>query len=1013
MKKIVLLAFVLVLLSIPVFLGSIRPVEASGTITIKADGSVVPDTAPISSDDNVTYTFTDNINESIVVERDNIVVDGAGYTLQGTGSGIGINMTWRSNVTIKNLEIKAFERGIFLPRASNTSISGNTITNNDWGINLEFSSDNTISGNNITANNMGIGLYSYSSDNSIFGNNITNNYYGIYLYYSSKNTILGNNITNNVYGVEIISSLNNSITENTFVNCGLAVLDSYKSHVQDNLVNGKQLVYLENVSNYTVENAGQVILVNCSRILMENLDLSNTTFGVELLETNNTKIARCNMTNNESGIWFRYSSNNIISGNNLTNNESGIWVEFSSNNTIPGNNITNNYYGVYLTDFTNNNTISGNNITNNERGIYLKDFSNNNTIFGNNLTENNMGIRLDSSSNNAIYGNNVTENNMGIGLYGVGLYTSSNNSISGNNITANNMGIGLYSYSSDNSIFGNNITNNYYGIYLYYSSNNTISGNNITNNEYGIRLYCSSNNMLRDNTMANNRYNFGVYGYSLSDFVNDVDVSNTVDGKPVYLWVNKQDMVAPSDAGYIGLVNCKNITVKDLNLINEGQGVLLAYTTNSTITRNNITNNWHGIELFKSSNNSISGNNITANNYYGIYLYYSSNNTIYHNIVDNTEQVNSWNSINVWDDGYPSGGNYWSDYTDVDQYSGPNQNETGSDKIWDHPYIIDGNNQDNYPFMTRWWWEKTPPATTDDYDGLWHTTDFTINLTATDNLSGVAQTYYKINSGPPRNVTAHGQPIITAESANNTLEYWSVDVAGNEETPHKILTDIKLDKTASSGSITINNDDAYTTSTSVTLTLTYGDATSGVSQVRYSNDGVWDTEPWESPSTTKTWTLTTGDGTKTVYYQVMDNAGLVSDTYSDTILLDTNPPIISITSPSNGTEIRSSSPTITWTGTDATLGLDHYEIRLDDGSWINVGTNTTHTFTGVGDGTHTVEVKAFDKAGYSQAASVNFSVNTSPIGGPGYTEELAIIGAVVVLVALAIAIYLLKIRKKT
>jgi len=61
--------------------------------------------------------------------------------------------------------------------------------------------------------------------------------------------------------------------------------------------------------------------------------------------------------------------------------------------------------------------------------------------------------------------------------------------------------------------------------------------------------------------------------------------------------------------------------------------------------------------------------------------------------------VYSYASINVWDDGYPSGGNYWSDYTDVDQYSGPNQDQPGSDGIWDHPYVIDPYAKDNYPIV--------------------------------------------------------------------------------------------------------------------------------------------------------------------------------------------------------------------------------------------------------------------------------------------------------------------------
>jgi hypothetical protein len=62
--------------------------------------------------------------------------------------------------------------------------------------------------------------------------------------------------------------------------------------------------------------------------------------------------------------------------------------------------------------------------------------------------------------------------------------------------------------------------------------------------------------------------------------------------------------------------------------------------------------------------------------------------------------------------------------------------------------------------------------------------------------------------------------------------------------------------------------------------------------VRFSNDGVWGTEPWESFSPTKSWTLTSGDGTKIVYFQIKDNAGLISSTYSNSTLLDTSMPFI-------------------------------------------------------------------------------------------------------------------------
>ena len=91
-------------------------------------------------------------------------------------------------------------------------------------------------------------------------------------------------------------------------------------------------------------------------------------------------------------------------------------------------------------------------------------------------------------------------------------------------------------------------------------------------------------------------------------------------------------------------------------------------------------------------------------NNYGIILgYESSNNKIFHNnFIDNTYQAYSEGAPNTLDDGYPSGGNYWSDYAGVDLYSGPYQNETGSDGIGDTPYVIDEYNVDHYPLIKPW-----------------------------------------------------------------------------------------------------------------------------------------------------------------------------------------------------------------------------------------------------------------------------------------------------------------------
>ena len=181
---------------------------------------------------------------------------------------------------------------------------------------------------------------------------------------------------------------------------------------------------------------------------------------------------------------------------------------------------------------------------------------------------------------------------------------------------------------------------------------------------------------------------------------------------------------------------------------------------------------------------------------------------------------------------------------------------------------------------------NVPPTTSHDYNGAWHASNFTITLTATDPESGVNETYYQINDGPIKAVSFDGQPLITEEGGNNTLEYWSGDNLGNQETP-KMLTDIKLDKTVPTGSIKINDGAASTTSTQVKLTLSAEDATSGVAQMRFFDHIYGD---WEEYATSKLWTFKPGEAYKTVYVQFRDNAGLASAAYPASIYFGSNPP---------------------------------------------------------------------------------------------------------------------------
>jgi len=309
--------------------------------------------------------------------------------------------------------------------------------------------------------------------------------------------------------------------------------------------------------------------------------------------------------------------------------------------------------------------------------------------------------------------------------YGIYLFDSTTNTITSNTITNNTIGgIALY-YSPSNTISYNTIRYNRESVYLHESPSCTIRNNIITNNDNGILLIQSGSCTLTQNTLTTNLYNFGVDGLSLSDFIQNIDTSNLVEGKIIRYLINKKDItINPTtypNTGYLALVNSTKITIKDLEITKNRQGLLLASTTNSNVTNLKISNNYAGIYLWYSnsnilraniaiynyegitiqysSNNAINNNTIT-NNKDGITLYYSNNNAIYrNNFIDNENNIYTQYSTNTWDNGYPSGGNYWSDYNGTDLKKGPNQDQPGSDGIGDTPYTIDDNNRDRYPLM--------------------------------------------------------------------------------------------------------------------------------------------------------------------------------------------------------------------------------------------------------------------------------------------------------------------------
>lgn len=150
------------------------------------------------------------------------------------------------------------------------------------------------------------------------------------------------------------------------------------------------------------------------------------------------------------------------------------------------------------------------------------------------------------------------------------------------------VGAGIYLYNAKHcNISNNNVSDNGYGIYLKHQSDgNTLINNTVSSNKYGIKLSSSSKTVLTNNTIAGSkRNNFGISGTDISHYCQNIDTSNTAEGLPICYLVNERDKEILNDAGFVGIVNSTNITVRNLTLTNKSIGVLFAYTNNSRIDK--------------------------------------------------------------------------------------------------------------------------------------------------------------------------------------------------------------------------------------------------------------------------------------------------------------------------------------------------------------------------------------------------------------------------------------------
>ncbi|MEA2054528.1 MAG: NosD domain-containing protein [Candidatus Thermoplasmatota archaeon] len=532
--------------------------------------------------------------------------------------------------------------------------------------------------------------------------------------------------------------------------------------------------------------------------------------------------------------------------------------------------------------------------------------------------------------------------------------------------TIRNGSNGIVVSSGNNTISNCNISNNSNsGIMLNHSNNNTIVDNDISSNGVGIRVSTSSSNNIGNCSIFDNMDD----GISLTNSANNTLINNLV-------WRNADGIMIFSSSDNNDIINN--------NISNNGFGLYLYYADENEIFRNNISSNADdGISITYSSFNIISENNISSNNASynnnkGVDISSSSNNNIFfhNNLIENN--INAMDEgVNTWDNGYPSGGNYWDDFDEPSEGAYDNN----SDGIIDTPYSIPGgSNSDRYPFITPV--DRIPPFTTCTANGTagnngWYVSNVTVNLTAIDNGSRINYTLYCIGGG---SWIQYNNSFVISADGSHTVDYYSVDTVGNKESMKSAV--VNIDKTSPYIDCYLQpetpdgNNGWYTGNVEVTLSA--DDNASGVESICYKiNQDIW--------RDYSGYFLIPTEGNHTFTFSARDYAGHET-TKSTNIKIDKTAPSVIILAPTE--EYVKGIVDIKWNASDnvdpdLNGSISIYFVRENESVEIASGLNNTgeyewNTFS-FEDGHYTLKISAVDEAGnIGNGTSQSFILDNMP-----------------------------------
>jgi parallel beta-helix repeat protein len=295
------------------------------TVCINSDGSLNATNLPIDHKGD-TYTFTgDVVNWTIVVQRDNIVIDGGGHKLQGFKRGesyahAGIVLEGRSNVTISNLIITAFGGAIWVQNSKNITIVSNNFVDDGGGVSVESVNNSRITDNNfsqIGTDSVTLGTLiggSPTTNSIISSNNITGGTVGIDTYWGSSNTVTWNNLAD-VYN-PISAGENTTVANNNMVDGidGITVSSGCRIY-QNTILNCSQSgISVQGIDSEIFEN----YVANCSHSVMmdwynDHPLGNNTLYHNNFVNNTETTLLRGNASQSVN-FWDNRGEGNYWSG---------------------------------------------------------------------------------------------------------------------------------------------------------------------------------------------------------------------------------------------------------------------------------------------------------------------------------------------------------------------------------------------------------------------------------------------------------------------------------------------------------------------------------------------------------------------------------------------------------------------------------------------------------------------------------------------------------------------------